>query len=161
MATNQSAARAFNEVVFHGKPKVVRALLSGLMLGAGPRGHVFYSFQDGVQQRRQSGEARPSRRRARPDCHLVVDGEASAFLKQMSRRSPTETGLVIAANRHVRSATMAFEYHAYAPQYNAEIVKLLQNLPKGVKLEGYRHDVKLDPTAKGVEAYSRGPRFRG
>lgn len=154
MAKKSTASPRFYEVVFHGKPKVVKAFLKGLLMGAGRECTVFYNFDEEVRSEGKVEKLKELFGARSVDCRVIVDRDASAYLKQMTRRIAGETGLEIVANRSVRSASMDFEYHAYAPRYSEEIVKLLENLPKGVKLEGYRHDEKRDRTAKGLEAYS-------
>jgi hypothetical protein len=154
MAKKTTASPRFNEVVFHGKPKVVKAFLKGLLMGAGHESRIYYNFDEKVQSEGAVEKFKEMFGTLPVDCRVIVDSETSAYLKQMASRIAAETGLRIGANRSVRSASVTFEYHAYAPQYNEEIIKLLQNLPKGVKLEGYRHDEKRDRLAKGVEAYS-------
>jgi len=154
MAQTKTAAPRFNEVVFRGKPKVVKAFLKGLMMGAGRDATVFFSFDEGVHHEGKTEKLKEMFGIRAIDCHVIVDGDGSAFLKKMARRIVTETGLEITANRTIRSASMSFTYTAYARRYSVEIVNLLKDLPQGLRLQGYRHDEKLDPTAKGVEAYS-------
>ena len=49
MAPQQKSRNAsFAEVVFEGKPKVVRAFLHGLMLGSGREGAIFFSYVEGI-----------------------------------------------------------------------------------------------------------------
>ncbi|MFT7699621.1 MAG: hypothetical protein ACI8S7_001449, partial [Candidatus Krumholzibacteriia bacterium] len=88
------------------------------------------------------------------DCHVIVGSEGSGYFKTMARRISDETGLEISSNRYVRSASMGFEYHAYAPQYSAAILRMFKPLPKGLKMVGFSHEEKKDPDAKGIEAYS-------
>ena len=154
MAKKTTPAPRFYEVVFRGKPKVVKAFLKGLMMGAERDVTAFYSFDEGVYHEGKAEKFKEMFGIRATDCHVVVDSPASTYLKKMARRIAAETGLEITSNRSVRSASMAFEYHAYAPRYSAEIVDLMKNLPKGLKLLGYKHEEKLDPKAKGIEAYS-------
>ena len=154
MAKKSSPAPRFYEVVFRGKPKVVKAFIKGLMMGADRDVTVFFSFNDGVHHEGKAEKLKEMFGIRAVDCHVVVDSEASAFLKKMARRIAAETGLEITAHRTIRSASMEFEYHAYAPRYSQEIVALIKNLPEGLRLRNYTHDEKHDPSAKGIEAYS-------
>ncbi len=88
------------------------------------------------------------------DCHVIVDKPTSEYLKKMAGQIANETGLQITSNRKVRSASMKFHYEAFARRYSTEIVKLLEDRPKGLRLLEYKHDERVDPSAKGVEAYS-------
>lgn len=160
MATSRTPAdRAFNEVVFQGKPKVVRAFLSGLLLGAGRKATIYYSFLDGVQHEGKAEKLAEIIGMREGDCHVIVDAETAAWLKGMAREIAAETGLTIATNRRIRSATMELKYHAFAPRYEDEIMAVLNALPAGLKLAGYRREVRTDPRAKGVEAYSPAHEF--
>lgn len=154
MAKKTTPALRFYEVVFRGKPKVVKAFLKGLMMGAGRDIKAYYSFDEGVHHEGKAEKFKEMFGVRATDCHVIVDSDASKYLKSMARTIATETGLQITANRSIRSGSMKFEYHAYAPRYSAEILNLLKNLPKGLKMQDYKHEEKRDPTAKGVEAYS-------
>ena len=144
----------FYEVVFQGKPKVVRAFLSGLVLGAGSDSTVFFSFTDGVHHEGKAEKFAEFVHIRATDCHVIVDSSLSALLKKLSKRIRDETGLEITSHRNIRSASVKFGFQAFAPRYNDEIVALVKNLPQGLKVEGFTHNVRLDPKAKGVEAYS-------
>lgn len=155
MAQNKNSSKpTFYEVVFQGKPKVVRAFLSGLTMGTGHDATIFFSFTDGVFHEGKVEKLAEFIHVRATDCHVIVDGTTSALLKKMGKRIKRETGLEITSHRNIRSASLKFSFTAFAPKYNEEIVALVKNLPKGLKLDSFQHDVRLDPAAKGVEAYS-------
>jgi hypothetical protein len=155
MATSKkSVDRAFNEVVFQGKPKVVRAFLSGLLMGSGRQATVYYSFLDGVQHEGKAEKLAEIIGMRSSDCHVIVDADTATWLKTLSRTIAAETGLGISANRRIRGASMGVHYHAYAKRYEDEIMTLLKDLPAGVKLTGFNREVRVDPGARGVEAYA-------
>lgn len=158
MATEQTAT-AFNEVVFRGKPKVVRAFLSGLLLGAGRRAQVYYSFVEGIEHEGKAERLAEMVGVRSSDCHVVVDAETAGWLKGMARAIAAETGLAITANRRVRGASMELKYHAYAQRYEDEIMSVLGDLPPGVKVTGMKREARTDPRARGVEAYSPAHEF--
>jgi hypothetical protein len=160
MATVKTPAdRAFNEVVFQGKPKVVRAFLSGLLLGAGRRSTVYFSFLDGVQHEGKAAKLAELIGLRGSDCYVIIDVETAIWLKGLARAIADETGLIITANRRIRSASMALSYHVCARRYDDEIMAALNNLPAGLKLTGFRRDVRVDPDANGVEAYAPAHEF--
>ena len=154
MAKQATAAPRFYEVVFRGKPKVVKAFLKGLMMGTGIEAPVWFSFDEGVHHEGKAEMLMEMVGIRGVDCHVITNADGAAYLKQVGKRIEKETGLKMTGNRSIRSATMTFEYHAYARQYNDEIVKALKGLPQGLKLQGYTHDEKSDPSARGVEAYT-------
>lgn len=155
MAKKPTSTRpSFYEVVFQGKPKVVRAFLEGLVLGGGLDATVFYSYLDGIAH---DGKAERLARKVgirSAECHVVVDRETNALLRRLKRRIEKDLGLGIASQKRVAGARMDFEFHTYAPRYHREIMTLLEKLPAGLKLEDYWTDVAQDPHAKGVEAYT-------
>lgn len=155
MAQKTSRAKpSFYEVVFQGKPKMVRAFLSGLVMGTGADATIFYSYTEGVFHEGKAEKFAEMTHIRAIDCHVIVDAETSALLKKKKKSILKETGLEITSHKRIRSGHLKFSFQAFAPQYNDEIVKLVKNLPEGLKVKGFTHDVNLDPQAKGVEAYS-------
>ncbi len=152
--STKTAKKSFYEVVFTGKPKVVRAYLAGLTAGSGQDATIFFSFQEGVFHEGKVERLSELMHVRALDCHVIVDVDTSNRLKKVAKTLEMETGLAITSNRHIRSASLAFGFEAFAKRYNDEIVEVIRNLPPGLRLDGYTHDVKLDPSAKGVEAYT-------
>lgn len=158
MATDRTAA-AFNEVVFRGKPRVVRAFLSGLLLGAGRPAQVYYSYLEGVKHEGRAEKLAEIVGVRDADCHVIIDAATAGWLKGLARQITAETGLAITVNRRIRGASMDLKYHAYAQRYEDEIRAALDDLPAGVRIAGMKREVRVDPRAKGVEAYSPAHEF--
>ena len=145
---------AFYSVVFRGKPKVVRAFLHGLTLGAKIDATLLFAFTEGIHDEGKVERFAEKFGLRAADCQVVVDAATSALLKSLRKRLVEETGLEIASHRRVKSASMAFCYRAYTNRHDNEIREALRNLPAGTKLRGFKHEVKSDPSARGVEAYA-------
>jgi hypothetical protein len=154
MATKKNTRKSFYEVVFTGKPKVVRAFMKGFVMGNLEDATVIYSFDSGIFHEGKVEKMAELVGIRGTDCHIIVDAATSALLKKWTKLIARETGLQINSHRSIRSASMAFKFQAFAPRYNQEIVDMVKNLPTGVRVEGFHHDVWLDPKAKGMEAYS-------
>jgi hypothetical protein len=155
MATkNPAAKKSFYEVVFQGKPKVVRAFMKGFVMGTLDDPTVIYTFDAGIHHEGKVEMLAEMVGIRGTDCHLVVDSDTSALLKKRAKRIAAETGLKITSHRNIRSASMAFKFQAFAPKYNDEIVNLVKKLPTGLRVDGFQHKVMLDPKVKGIEAYS-------
>jgi hypothetical protein len=155
MANNKQAARkSFYEVVIEGKPKVARAFLAGLVAGGGYDATIHYSFLDGISHEGKIERISELLHVRALDCHVVVDAETSARLKKLAKKLPAETGLAIKSNKHIRSASMAICFETFAKRYNDEIIEMVKTLPLGLRIDDYQHNVRLDPAAKGVEAYA-------
>lgn len=155
MAQNKNQSRpSFYEVVFRGKPKVVRAFMAGLILGADKDAQIIYSYEMGIHHEGKVEKLAEMVGIRADDVHVIVDGDISKLLKKLARTIAANTGLEITSHRHIRSASMDFSFHAFARKYDDDITALLNGLPQGLKLVGYKHNVAVDPTAKGVEAYA-------
>jgi len=155
MATkNNNAKKSFYEVVFLGKPKVVRAFMKGFVMGNLDNASVIYSFNAGIHHEGKVEKMVEMVGIRGTDCHVIVGSDTSALLKKWAKRIVRETGLEITSHRHIRSASMYFKFQAFAPRYNDEIVSLVKKLPAGLRVDNFKHNVKLDPKAKGVEIYS-------
>ena len=152
--TNNSAKTSFYEVVFRGKPKVVRAFLCGLTLGSGREAQIYYNYLDGVHHEGKAEKLAELVGVRATDCHAIVDRATSDQLKKLKKRIVEMTRLEITSHRRIKSASLAFGFQAFAARYNRQIMDVLDNLPTGLRLKGFKHDVRLDPDAKGVEAYS-------
>ena len=150
----KSSSSTFYEVVFQGKPKVVRAFVSGLVMGACDGATVFYSFLDGIHHEGKAEKLAEMVGIRGTDCHVVVDDCAGTLLKKLAKKIEKETGLAIRSQRRIRGASLSFEYHAYAKKYDQEILEMIRGLPAEVNAKSFRHKVHKDPSAKGVEAYS-------
>lgn len=153
-AKKKPARQTFYEVVFQGKPKVVRAFLKGFVMGMVEDATVFYSFTDGIFHEGKAEKLREMVGLRGVDCHVVVDSVTSALLKKLRKRIENETGLLITSHRSIRNASMSFTYKAFSPRHHEEILVLAKNLPEGLRLSGFEHEVRVDPNAKGIEAYS-------
>lgn len=151
---SQNSNSTFYEVVFQGKPKVVRAFVSGLVMGACDGATVYYSFLDGIHHEGKTERLAEMVGIRSTECYVVVDDCLSAVLKKLGRRIKEETGLSIRSHRKIRGAGFDFEYNAYAKKYDDEILEVIRHLPPDVKARGFKHQVHKDPSAKGVEAYT-------
>lgn len=153
-AKKKPARQTFFEVVFRGKPKVVRAFLKGFVMGTVDDATVFYSFTDGIFHEGKAEKFKEMVGLRGVDCHVVVDAQTSALLKKLRKRIEAETGLEITSHRSIRNASMAFTYKAFSPRHHKEVLAIAKNLPEGLRLRGFKHEVRVDPDAKGIEAYS-------
>ena len=138
---SQKSNSTFYEVVFEGKPKVVRAFVSGLVMGACDGATVYYSFLDGIHHDGKAERLAEMVGIRSTDCYVVVDDCLSAVLKKLGKRIKDETGLSIRSHRKIRGASFGFEYHAYAKKYDEEILDVIRNLParrEGARLQARR-----------------------
>lgn len=155
MAKNPTSARpSFYEVVFRGKPKVVRAFMQGLVMGGGGDATIFYNYDVGIEHEGKAKKLAGLVGIRGTACHVIVDSVTVASLRRLRKRIAKEMGLEISSLKRVKSARMAFEFQTFAPRYHRQIVDLFRDLPAGLKVDEFWTDVQEDPSAKGVEAYA-------
>lgn len=160
MAPQQKSKKAsstnssFAEVVFEGKPKVVRSFLHGLMLGSGLTCRIFFSWDEGIDHGGKAPRFAEKFGLPGTDVHVIVDSTLGALLKKHAKKIGPDHGLRIVSQRRIRSAKMEVKFVAYAPKHDKQIMDFLEKLPAGVRLRGFKHEIRTDETAKGVEAYS-------
>ena len=133
---------------------MVRAYIAGLVSGAGHDATIYFSYEENVFHEDKMERLSELLHVRALDCHVIVDSETSALLKKRAKKLTAETGLEIVAIKHVRSASLEFSFEAFAKRYDDEIVEVFENLPPGLRLDGYQRNVNLDPAAKGVESYA-------
>ncbi len=158
-ATGTTGEPVFNEIVIQGSAKVVRAFLSGLVLGSGRQATVLYSHLEGIHHEGKAERLAELVGVREADCHVVVDAATAAWLRGLSRAITDQTGLVIAANRRIRGATMAIRYEAFGKRHDDEILALLKPLPAGLKLGEFTREVHTDPSATGAAVYTAAHAF--
>jgi hypothetical protein len=156
MASPQKSGKreSFYEVILQGSPKVVRGFLAGLDLGAGQHGTIIYNYDAGIFHEDLREKVSEWMHLRTADCHAVVDAGLARLIRKLEQDIRDLTGLELIACRHVRTATLAFRYTAYARRYHEQIEALLRELPEGLKLKDFDHDVREDPGAKGTEVYT-------
>jgi len=142
------------ELVLAGDDEVCRGLIVGLQIGCGEAGHTLIgheeelahgSFAEGLREL-VTGKGRLT--------HFVVARAIAERLREQLPRLEREAGLRLAAEKAVRAGRFDFSFHAFTRPQAGEIKALLGALPAGVRLSGYTEHEKVDPAAKGVEAYA-------
>ena len=142
------------EVVLSGSHDTIFGLLTGLSLGADLESTIIYAHEAGVADARVGNRIKELLHIHGHSCQIILDGPTRGLLKRKAKRIFVETGVEIASDRKIRNAEFKFSYQAYAPRYAEEIADLLDGLPKGAKLVSHKRDEKIDPSAKGAEAYA-------
>lgn len=145
---------SFFEVVFQGSPKVVIGFLAGLALGQKRESTIIPCENAGIYHedlREKISELIHVRAK---DFHVVVDARTAQTIRELKDAIEERTGLQLKSCRHIRSAELPFKFRVFAAHYDREIMGLLHDLPEGLKLRGFEHDVQVHPEAKGTEAYA-------
>jgi hypothetical protein len=154
MSRDDAAAASgpsFYEIVLEGNPDRARGVLVGLALGAGAERGLRFCSDEGV--RATLGE-RLKGMVGHAALHAIVDSALRDIVKRHAKPLEEDHGILVVADKRIRTARFGFSYHAYAPRYREEIQKLLGSLPPGVELEGGEPRETLDESAAGLEIYS-------
>ena len=107
-ATRHQPKPSFYEIVMEGSPKMVRGFMSGLLLGEGRGGTIFYNYEEGVYEE-SLPEKLAERLRLHPrNINFIVDGVTRTLLQKLAKHIEQETGLRIVASRYIRSAEFPF-----------------------------------------------------
>lgn len=142
------------ELVLAGDEEVCRGLIVGLQIGCGEAGGALIGHEEElahgsfaeVLRELVTGKGRLT--------HFVVARTIAERLREQLPRLEREAGLRLAAEKAVRGGRFSFSFHAFTRPQAEEIKALLGALPAGARLAGYAEHEKVDPEAKGVEAYA-------
>ncbi|MBT4292922.1 hypothetical protein HOD41_09550 [bacterium] len=154
MTTTKKRPSSFYKMVFAGPYDLVHGFLSGIMLGAGNQGMLWYCLEEEITGPSTAKKLLEKVRVHSDDCHLIVDSNTRALLKRNAKKMFAETGLQIEADNKISSARFSYTFHAYAKQYGDEILSTLKAMPRGVKKVNTVVEEKIHPEAMGVEAYA-------
>lgn len=152
--TNRTPTTTWYEVILSGDHDLIHGLLTGLALGAGLEPSIIYAHEAGVAEPGPGHKLKDLLHIGGHQCQIIIDGGTRGLLKKVAKRAFVETGVETISDRRISNAEFKFHYKAYAPRYAEEITDILSSLPKGAKLVSHKHDEKIDPDAKGAEAYT-------
>lgn len=157
MTTNPAdrAPLTFSEVVLTGTAGPVREYLTRLCADRGKCltcwFHEDAAIEDGEGAVAKAAEKLHLRA---PDVHLLASDDVVALLREHADDAAAQGAGKVVSITPVRSASFVVTYRAFSAAHDQAIQDLLHDLPPSLRLEGEHHEVKLDPRAKGVEAYS-------
>ncbi|MCP4143739.1 MAG: hypothetical protein GY752_00490 [bacterium] len=154
MTTTKKRPSSFYKMVFSGPHDLVHGFLSGIMLGSGNHGILWYCLEEEITGPSTARKLLDKVRVHGDDCHLIVDGSTRTLLKRNAKKMFAETGLQIEADNKISSARFSYTFHAFAKQYGDEILSTLKTMPRGVKKINTVTEENIHPEAKGVEAYA-------
>jgi len=142
------------ELVLAGDAEVCRGLIVGLQIGCGEAGSALIGHEEELEHGSLGETLRELVTGKGRLTHFVVSRALTERLREQLPRLEREAGLRLAAERAVRGGRFRFAVHAFTRPQAAEIKALLAALPAGARLLGYTEHEKVDPAARGVEAYA-------
>ncbi|MCP4546992.1 MAG: hypothetical protein GY835_11055 [bacterium] len=145
---------SFYEVVFKGSPKLTRGFLAGLVMGSEEEATIFFNLDDGIFHEGLGDRVADFISVLPANCHVIMDNKTCARLKKLKRRVERSVGLEIKSFKRIRSGSMHFKFETFGARYYNEITGLVKELPRGLKLSNFEHEVVKDPAAEGIEGYT-------
>lgn len=144
----------FSEVVLTGGAAEVRQFLARLCAAAGKSLTCWFHAEAAIDDREGALHKTAEKLHlVAGDVHLVASDDIVGLLRADAAAAEA-LGLRIQAVTPVRGASFALTYRAYTEAHDQEIQNLLHDLPRSLQISDEIHDVKRDPGARGVEAYS-------
>ena len=144
----------FSEVVLTGAADEVRRFLAQLCATAGKSQTCWFHAEAAIDDRESAlHKTAETLHLVAGDVHLVASDDIVGLLRADAAAAEAQ-GIRIRSITPVRAASFTLNYRAYTEAHDQEIEALLHDLPRGLQITGETHDVKRDPGARGLEAYS-------
>jgi len=149
------APLTFSEVVLSGTAEPVRAFLTRLCAAKGRCLTCWFHHEAAIDDGEGAVAKAAEKLHLRTqNVHLLASDDLVALLQEHAQEAMDQGAGEVLSVTPVLSASFALKYRAFAEPLDREIQDLLHDLPPSLRLENEQHDVKVDPRAKGVEAYS-------
>jgi len=149
-------APSYSQVVLRGSESVVRGFLSGLAMGSGEcLPHWFFEDEHvDVPEDSPVHQAASFLHLAPHEVYVVAAAPLVKALRKAEKEARARGLCEVVDIAKIRSASFEARYKAYAPRYDMEIQDRLDDLPRGLKRTDDEREVRSDPDAEGVEAYT-------
>jgi len=146
----------FVRLELKGDTDVAVAFVEGYRLATPEAERVWYSHWEPMKA---AGWFDALRERVGSQVRIVLPIDMADRVVEAVTATP-RLKLQVGDRRTIRDAVFTFSFKCYSREEASEIRRLVeQNLPDGLALEGYEHEEKEDPSAKGVELYSPAHEF--
>jgi hypothetical protein len=145
----------YHELVIAGNYDLARGFVTGFLSGKAFPTPAVFSRECGVR-RVSLGEKMLAWTGVQEHAaHVIVEeGIAGDLIREISA-AEAGLGLKVVSNRPIRDARFGFHFKVYAKIYGQEIKEIFGAAPSALRVE-YEEapEEKLDPDAKGMEAYT-------
>lgn len=139
------------EIELNGPADQAVGFVEGFRLGAGNAAPVWYAGREEVDV---PGFWERLRQKLHMDTHVIVPaGLGKAMVEAIGRSDLLE--IEVGEVHEVDYAELAFDFEVYSREEAAAVRHVIEDeLPEGVRLEGYGTEEKVHEDAKGAELYT-------
>ncbi len=142
---------AFVELELHGPSDQAVAFVEGIRLACDYTGPVWFAGRERIELCDLLDTLRQNLGRG---THVILERALAEHIAEALAASEV-LQLKVASIEEIDHVEMKFEFECYSKSDATEVRQVIENdLPKGVRLEGYRHREKVDESARGTELYS-------
>ena len=148
---------AFHELVVEGQYVNLRSFITGYFLGKGLRSTgaiVLFNKEHHIKRESLSSVIKTWLSGHELLVHLLVRSDHHRPLVRALKRGGETLGFEIRSDRKVARAAFDFRFIAYSKAHAQKLRRIVENLPEGVRLRGYKPLETIDEEAQGVEAYT-------
>jgi hypothetical protein len=145
------STRVFVELELHGSADQAVGFIEGFRAATEHSGPVWYSSRENIDLESLFETLREAIHR---DCHVILPREiAEGIAAAVNANELVE--LDFASMHEIDYAELAFDFRCFARDHGESVRKVLQDdLPEGVRLEGYSEHEDINGDAQGVELYT-------
>jgi hypothetical protein len=145
----------FNEIMIKGEPELIKGFVIGFLEGRGDKGNTFIE-EDWLVEEDSPLNMILHFFSGHPHLVPVIaeTGCCEPLCRALQNRKKEIHGEVQSI-REVTGAFFDFKYKTFSRDVGKTLLYFFSNLPPGVRMkEGYKHEEKVTPEGKGVEAYA-------
>lgn len=146
----------YREMVVEGPPLLLKGYLAGLAVARGmDPGLVLFANEVGVDSEGILEQLAEWMHLHGVISHLLVPRSFHGDVKQGLAKASEHFGVKVKSDRSIRSASLPFQFTAYSTKQAASVEDLFARFGDRIRFpEDYRPAETVDPSARGVEAYT-------
>ena len=146
-------ARTFHEIVMEGTFLLVKGFLLGFLGGVKPEGRYFFHRRAGIR-RDTFREFIKELFELENYQHFCLESDLVDKFIEGTKLYSKVTGMEIKSVKKIKSAHFSFAYEMFNEELARKAKKVLQNLPKNVKVVDF-HPLEIkEEEGKGIESYA-------
>ena len=145
----------FTEIMIKGEPELIKGFVIGFLEGRGDHGDTF------VEEECRLEEDSPLSMilhvfSGHPNLvPVIAAAETCEPICRALRNRKKEIHAEVVSIREIAGAFFDFKYKTFSVDLGKSLLDFFSSLPPGVQVkEGYKHEEKVAPEGKGVEAYA-------
>lgn len=146
-------SRAFSEIVIEGPFMLVKGFLLGFLSDKSYENPYFFHRKEGIK-RDTLKDFLKELFELDNYVHLCLVSDLVDDFVKATEYYTRVTGMKIESIKTIKSASFDFAYEFYNEEIAKGAKQLLQDIPDGIKIEGYKPIEEKDQAGAGVEAYA-------